>query len=261
MVKGPIGIFDSGVGGISIWREIHDKMPLEDTLYLADSKNAPYGQKSKKDIIALCEKNTEYLLNQNCKIIVVACNTATTMAIKHLRNKYNVPFIGIEPAIKPAALGSKSKKIGVLATKGTLSSSLFQKTSKEHAGGIQIIEQVGNGLVELVEEGKINSNESIELLKAYLDPMIAQGVDKLVLGCTHYPFLTTAIKQLLPDDIDVIDSGDAVAKHTKYVLSKKGLLRSENDNPRYRFLSNSAMGTMKIFLSSYKNLLIEQADF
>ena len=129
MNKQPIGIFDSGVGGTSIWKEIHALLPYENTIYLADSANAPYGPKGKDAIIALSEKNTEYLLNQNSKIIVVACNTATTNAIKHLRKKYDVPFIGIEPAIKPAALQTQTKAIGILATKGTLSSELFSKTS------------------------------------------------------------------------------------------------------------------------------------
>ena len=123
-----IGLFDSGIGGTSIWQAIHKLMPQESTIYLADSKNAPYGQKSKEEIIALSIKNTEYLLNLNCKIIVVACNTATTNAIKELRAKYDVPFIGIEPAIKPAAHNSKTQTIGILATKGTLSSELFNKS-------------------------------------------------------------------------------------------------------------------------------------
>ena len=126
----PIGLFDSGIGGTSIWRAIHELMPNENTIYLADSKNAPYGQKSKDEIIALSEKNTELLLDMNCKIIVVACNTATTNAIKELRSKYNIPFIGIEPAIKPAVNNSKTQTIGILATKGTLNSALFSDVVK-----------------------------------------------------------------------------------------------------------------------------------
>ena len=150
----PIGIFDSGVGGTSIWKEINALLPNEDTVYLADSMNAPYGEKSKDEIIQLCIKNTEFLLQKGCKLIVVACNTATTNAIDYLRQQYKVPFIGIEPAIKPAALQSKSKKVGVLATKGTLSSLLFHSTSENHANGIRIIEQVGKGLVPLIERDK-----------------------------------------------------------------------------------------------------------
>ena len=154
-MENPIGIFDSGVGGTSIWKEVTKMLPHESTIYLADSANAPYGEKSKEEIVRLSIKNTEYLLKRNCKIIVVACNTATTNAIDYLRSHYNVPFIGIEPAIKPAALQTKTKKVGVLATKGTLSSSLFHNTSKLFADGITVLEQEGKGLVELIEAGKI----------------------------------------------------------------------------------------------------------
>ena len=159
----PIGLFDSGIGGTSIWSAIHDLMPNEDTIYLADSKNAPYGKKSKEEIIALSIKNTEFLLEMNAKIIVVACNTATTNAIKELRASYKVPFIGIEPAIKPAALNSKTQTIGILATKGTLSSELFNKAVEIYQD-TKIVEQVGYGLVELIENGEINSPEMTKIL-------------------------------------------------------------------------------------------------
>jgi glutamate racemase len=177
----PIGLFDSGIGGTSIWTAIHKLLPNEDTIYLADSKNAPYGQKSKDEIIHLSCKNTELLLNMNCKLIVVACNTATTNAIATLRAKYLVPFIGIEPAIKPAALHSKTQNIGILATKGTLNSELFYK-NVEKFQDIQIFEQIGYGLVELIENGEMNSPEMKKLLQSYLEPMINQDIDYLVLG-------------------------------------------------------------------------------
>src|SRR5210317_591573 len=151
MSEQSIGIFDSGVGGTSIWKELHKLLPAENTIYLADSINAPYGHKSKEEIISLCKKNTEFLLKKGCKLIVVACNTATTNAIKILRENYNVPFIGIEPAIKPAALNTQTKAVGILATKGTLSSKLFHKTTNLYSSGIKVIEQVGDGLVELIE--------------------------------------------------------------------------------------------------------------
>ena len=194
-MRRPVGIFDSGVGGTSIWKEIRKKLPFEDTIYLADSKNAPYGTKPESEILGLSIKNTELLLTQGCKLIVVACNTATTNAIAHLRNTYNVPFIGIEPAIKPAALHTKTKKVGVLATKGTLASSLFNSTSKLHAEGIQVMEQEGKGLVELIEAGKAQSEETKTLLKTYLDPMLKSDIDCLVLGCTHYPYLIPVLKK------------------------------------------------------------------
>ena len=216
----PIGLFDSGIGGTSIWAEIHYLLPNEDTIYLADSKNAPYGQKSKEEIIHLSSKNTELLLEMNCKLIVVACNTATTNAIATLRAKYKVPFIGIEPAIKPAALNTQTQKIGILATKGTLNSELFYK-NVEKFQDIQIIEQIGFGLVELIEKGEINSPEMNKLLTSYLKPMINNNIDYLVLGCSHYPYLIPQIKKILPKHIQIIDSGEAVAKQTKNILHEK----------------------------------------
>jgi len=223
----PIGIFDSGVGGISIWKELNQRMPNEDTVYLADSANAPYGQKSKEQILQVSCKNTELLLQMGCKIIVVACNTATTNAIEHLRSHYPVPFIGIEPAIKPAALHSKSKTIGVLATKGTLSSHLFSTTSKHHANGIRIIEQEGTGLVELIESGNSSSEETKELLFTYVKPMLDAHIDHLVLGCTHYPYLIPLLKELLPKEVRIIDCGAAVANQTYNVLKEQGLLNAD----------------------------------
>lgn len=234
----PIGLFDSGIGGTSIWKEIHELMPNEDTIYLADSKNAPYGQKSKEEIIHLSSKNTEFLLNQNCKIIVVACNTATTNAIKELRAKYSVPFIGIEPAIKPAALHSKTQTIGILATQGTLNSELFHQTAQQFQD-TKIIEQIGHGLVPLIEEGKINSPQIKQLLNNYLQPMIEANIDYLVLGCSHYPYLLPQIKKILPKHIKIIDSGEAVAKQTKNILSEKNSLNQENHQPKNIFYTNA----------------------
>lgn len=213
-------------------------MPNEDTIYLADSKNAPYGQKSKEEIIHLSSKNTEFLLNQNCKIIVVACNTATTNAIKELRKKYQVPFIGIEPAIKPAALHSKTQTIGILATQGTLNSELFHQTAQQFQD-TKIIEQIGHGLVPLIEEGKINSPQIKQLLNNYLQPMIEANIDYLVLGCSHYPYLLPQIKKILPKHIKIIDSGEAVAKQTKNILSEKNSLNQENHQPKNIFYTNA----------------------
>jgi glutamate racemase len=216
----PIGLFDSGIGGTSIWQAIHALLPNETTIYLADSANAPYGEKSKAAILALCKKNTELLLSKGCKLIVVACNTATTNAIKELRAQYDVPFIGIEPAIKPAALSSKTQTIGILATKGTLSSELFNKALEVYST-TKIVEQIGHGLVELIEAGQLDSEEIQSKLKSYLEPMIAANIDYLVLGCSHYPYLIPAIKKILPAHIQIIDSGEAVARQTLAVLKEK----------------------------------------
>ncbi|MEL6975937.1 MAG: glutamate racemase [Bacteroidota bacterium] len=223
-MRKPIGIFDSGIGGTSIWKEVRKILPQEDIIYLADSANAPYGAKSKKEIQQFCVKNTNFLLESNCKLIVVACNTATTNAIDLLRETYDVPFVGIEPAIKPAALQTQTKIIGVLATQGTLSSSLFNTTSKKFTQGIQVVEQVGKGLVELIEAGKHDSPEIRDLLKKYLEPMLQQNIDHLVLGCTHYPYLMPVLQELLPKHVTIIDSGEAVARQTRALLEKTGRL-------------------------------------
>lgn len=234
----PIGLFDSGIGGTSIWKEIHELLPNEDTIYLADSKNAPYGQKSKDEIIELSSKNTEFLLNQNSKIIVVACNTATTNAIKELRAKYDVPFIGIEPAIKPAALHSQTQTIGILATQGTLNSELFHQTV-EQFHDTKIIEQIGHGLVTLIENGEMNSPEMTQLLKSYLEPMIEANIDYLVLGCSHYPYLIPQIKNIIPNHIKIIDSGEAVARQTKKILTESVGLNNNTKKGNVTFYTNT----------------------
>ena len=245
----PIGLFDSGIGGTSIWKEIHELLPNEDTIYLADSKNAPYGQKSKEEIIELSSKNTEFLLNQNCKIIVVACNTATTNAIKELRAKYDIPFIGIEPAIKPAALNSQKHVIGILATQGTLNSDLFHQTAEKFQD-TKIIEQIGHGLVPLIESGAINSIEMTKLLQLYLNPMIAANIDYLVLGCSHYPYLIPQIKKILPKDIKIIDSGEAVARQTKNLVVENNGLNTENHKVKTVFYTNSNPQVLKEILNN-----------
>lgn len=245
----PIGIFDSGIGGTSIWKEINLLLPNEDTIYLADSINAPYGEKSKEQIMQLSIKNTELLLSKGCKLIVVACNTATTNAIDYLREQYEVPFIGIEPAIKPAALQSQSKKIGILATKGTLSSSLFNSTSEIHATGIQILEQEGTGLVPLIEQGKVKSVETKELLAKYLKPMLDEGIDYLVLGCTHYPYLIPVLREILPVNVKIIDSGEAVARQTKAILEQNSLGNLTQESRHHQFYTNVEVSILESFLN------------
>jgi glutamate racemase len=241
----PIGIFDSGIGGISIWKEIQKLLPDENTIYLADAKNAPYGPKGAKAIQQLSVKNTELLIKRNCKLIVVACNTATTNAINLLRNNYPIPFIGIEPAIKPASLNTKTKRIGILATKGTLSSALFHETSKTFANDVKIIEQEGHGIVELIEKGGINSTEMKNLLEHYIQPMVNEDIDHLVLGCTHYHFLTPILKELLPEYVTIIDSGYAVAKQTKSVLLKNELAINKNVSGSAEFFTNSKLNPLE----------------
>jgi glutamate racemase len=185
----PIGIFDSGVGGTSIWKEVHKLLPFEHTIYLADSLHAPYGDKPSAEIVRLSMKNSQKLIDMGCKIIVVACNTATTNAINVLRATYSLPFIGIEPAIKPAAINTSTKAIGILATRGTFSSALFNRTSDSFASDVEVIEIVGSGLVPLIEKGALYAPETQMLLEKYMAPMIKANIDYLVLGCSHYPYL------------------------------------------------------------------------
>lgn len=229
--ENPIGLFDSGVGGTSVWREIIKLMPQENTVYLADNKHAPYGSKTKDEIIYLSKQNTEFLLSQNAKLILVACNTATTNAITHLRQTYNVPFIGIEPAIKPAALNTKTKVVGILATQGTLSSKLFDETKGKFVGDVKVIEQIGYGLVDLIESGQMQSDQTNRLLKEYLTPMLKESIDYLILGCTHYPYLIPQIRRMIPESVIIIDSGEAVARQTQYILKQYDLLNNSKNQP------------------------------
>jgi len=253
MTNKAIGIFDSGIGGTSIFKEIHTLLPNENCIYLADSKNAPYGNKSKEDIIQLSIKNTELLISRGCKIIVVACNTATTNAIDYLRENYNVPFIGIEPAIKPAALNTQTKVVGILATKGTLSSQLFHETTDLYAHGIKVIEQVGEGIVPLIEAGQLDSSEMQVLLETYLEPMLEQNIDYLVLGCTHYPYLIPMLTKMLPDHVKIIDSGLAVAKQTQTVLSAQNLLNESTKKPMIHLFSNGDVAILNSILDGKSN--------
>ncbi|MEA9411331.1 glutamate racemase [Flavobacterium sp. PL02] len=253
----PIGVFDSGIGGTSIWTAIHQLLPNEKTIYLADTKNAPYGQKTKQEIVDLSKKNVDFLLDMGCKLIVVACNTATTNAIKELREQYTVPFIGIEPAIKPAATNSKTQTIGILATQGTLNSELFNKATEMYQD-TKIIEQVGHGLVQLIENGDLNSPEMAQLLESYLRPMIEANIDYLVLGCSHYPYLIPQIKKILPEHIHIIDSGEAVAKQTQNILREKtGFNNGPVDEPIF-YTNGNPKVLSDILENKYK---VEEKDF
>ncbi len=257
-----IGIFDSGVGGTSIWKEIHNLLPLENTIYLADSINAPYGNKSAEEITVLSLKNVDKLLEFQCKIIVVACNTATTNAIQVLRAKYPIPIIGIEPALKPAAMKTKSKSIGILATKGTLSSALFSQTNKEFTKDISVVEIIGEGLVPLIEAGNLDGPELMELLIRHTRPLMEANVDYVVLGCSHYPYIIPALKKILPKHIEIIDSGEAVAKQTKTVLENFNLLRTGNPAPLLRFFTNSDPKTLQFLLRRFeKKISVEHLVF
>ena len=254
MSSSPVGFFDSGIGGISLWMTVNEILPNENTVYLSDSRNCPYGNKQIEYLNEICIKNTEFLISKGCKTIVVACNTATTNSISLLRKNFDVPFIGIEPAIKPAALNSVSGKIGILATKGTLSSTLFSQTSSSHLDEVELIKKDGDGLVELIEKGIFDGRDLNNLLIKYLKPMIDFGVDQIVLGCTHYPFIKPLIKKIVKD-INVIDCNEAVALQLKNILEINKLINSRtshNSNHTF-FNSNGDNSTInKILENKYE---------
>jgi glutamate racemase len=255
----PIGIFDSGAGGLSIWKEINALLPSESTLYISDAKYAPYGTKGKEAILKRSIINTELLLSMGAKIVVVACNTATTNAIAYLRKNYQVPFIGIEPAIKPAAFNTKTNAIGILATKGTLSSALFHETSQRYTKDLKVVEQEGNGIVELIEAGALNSIEMKQLLQKYITPMLDANIDCLVLGCTHYHFLNPILKKILPEEITIIESGLAIARQTASVLQKNNLLNTKTSSAEHSFFTNGSREVMAN-LMRWKKTSIQKLD-
>lgn len=248
-MQNPIGIFDSGVGGLSVWHEIIKLLPNEHTIYLADNKNCPYGDKPASQIIKLSICNADFLISKGCKVIVVACNTATAAAVDILRDKYSIPIVGIEPAIKPAALKTQTGKVGVLATRGTFNGRLFIETSNKYACDIEKINQIGSGLVELVENNELDTENAIKLLKTYIDPMVSSGVDKIVLGCTHYPFLIPAIYKILPQGIEIINPAPAVAARVKYILGQQNLNNTNTGN-KYSFYATGRTDVLNIMVKN-----------
>lgn len=246
----PIGIFDSGIGGLSVWKEIKELLPNESLIYLADSANCPYGPRSKEEIIKLSVKNTEFLLDKGAKLIVVACNTATAAAIDHLRANYEIPFVGMEPAVKPAAMNSETGNIGVLATAGTFDGRLYKETSKKFASGVNVFTQVGHGLVKLVESGKFETEEAFQLVKKYIDPMLEQNADHIVLGCTHYPFLSPIIEKIIKGKAAIVDPAPAVAKQTWSLLHEFGIY-SKADLVKMSFYSGGDSEIITRFLEKF----------
>lgn len=251
MNNSPIGMFDSGIGGITILNSVKKLLPKENIIYYSDNLNSPYGNKSKREIQKLSIKNTRFLINKGCKIIVVACNTATTNSIEELRVNFNIPFVGIEPAIKPAAMHTKSGLIGVLATKGTLASGLFSNTANNYGSEIKIIERNAEGLVELIETGVFQGKKIEKVLKKYLFPMIEKEIDHLVLGCTHFPILTSTIRSLIPDNVKIIHSGEAVAKQTKRLLIKNNIANNLSNGKDYFYCTGLSDSLKKILSNKF----------
>ncbi|WP_137888810.1 glutamate racemase [Pseudomonas sp. 2FE] len=221
----PIGVFDSGVGGLSVLREIRACLPEESLLYVADSGHVPYGEKSPEFIRERSGVIAEFLLEQGAKALVLACNTATAAGIAELRARYpQLPIIGMEPAVKPAAAATQSGVVGVLATTGTLQSAKFAALLDRFASDVRVITQPCPGLVERIEAGELDGWATRELLQGLVEPLLAEGCDTLILGCTHYPFIKPLLRQLVPESVSLIDTGAAVARHLRGLLAERELL-------------------------------------
>jgi len=218
-----IGLFDSGLGGLSVWREVVRRMPHQATIYLADSAHCPYGPRPPEEIQRFSRSIVRFLVEQGAGLIVVACNTASAAALESLRAEFDVPIVGMEPAVKPAAERTQTGHVGVLATIGTVNGNLFRKTAARYANGLMVHVQVAEGLVEQVEAGRADAPETEALLRHYLQPMIDADVDQIALGCTHYPFLLPVIRRIVPEGVSVINPAAAVARQVERVLRLDGM--------------------------------------
>lgn len=248
-----IGVFDSGVGGLTVWREIVRQLPGEDTLYLADQAHVPYGSRSLGEVRQFSEAISRFLLDQGARVIVVACNTASAAALHHLRRTFpEVPFVGMEPAVKPAVERTHSGVVGVLATEATFQGELFASLLDRYAGDTEVFTQVCPGLVNVVETGALETSETEALLRTYLLPLIEAGVDQLVLGCTHYPFLRPTIERIAGKGVSIIDPAPAVARQTGRVLAG---MRGSTCRHRRRQHVLYTTGDRVVFAAKVKDLV------
>jgi glutamate racemase len=255
LADGPIGIFDSGVGGLSVWREIARQLPHEDTLYFADQAHVPYGPRPQDEVRAFCDGIARFLIDAGCKALVVACNTASAAALKHLRETHTqLPIIGMEPAVKPAAAVTRTGVVGVLATPATFQGRLFQATAGRHASGIRLINQVCEGLAELVETGELDSPDIDRALRGFLDPILAADADTIVLACTHYPFVLEPIRRIAGAAVTVIDPAPAIARHLGNVLDERGLAAHRGRIGAPRFLTSGAPQVFDELLARLLNI-------
>jgi glutamate racemase len=235
----PIGVFDSGVGGLSVWREIVRRLPAEDTLYFADQAHIPYGQRPLDEVRHLTENVTRFLLAEGVKLIVVACNTASGAALHALRETFpDVPFVGMEPAVKPAVEHTNTGIVGVIATPATFQGDLFAGLIQRFGNGFDIHTQACPGLVETVEAGALDTPETESLLRGYLVPLLEAGIDQLVLGCTHYPFLSPLIQRIVGPHVTLIDPAPAVARQVGCVLARRSLLAPAGQTGHHRFYTS-----------------------
>ncbi len=252
-----IGIFDSGVGGLSVFKEIRKLLPEQSYVYYSDNAHCPYGEKSREYIIDRARTITEFLLSKGCEIIVVACNTATAAAIATLREEYPLRFIGMEPAIKPAAKATQTGIVGVLATAGTLKATKYIDTRAKWAQGVTIVEHIGQGFVELVEKGILNGPHAESTVNASLKPLLDAGADTIVLGCTHYPFLADTISkvahELYPErPVTIIDPAPAVARHLVEVMQEEGIQEASEQGFCIELHASGSPDTLR---NTYSNAL------
>ena len=250
-----IGIFDSGIGGLSVLKEIRDQLPQYGFIYIADSAFTPYGEKTREQIIERSVLITQQLINEGAGIIVVACNTATALAVDYLRENFSVPIVAMEPAVKPGVKNSVKKKVGILATTMTLASRRYMDLLEKFATDTEVIEQPCPGLVEQVEAMKVDSDKTSQLLHLYINPLIEKGIDTIVLGCTHYPFLKHKIHQVAGVDIDIIDTARAVTEELKRKLNKNQIPVNDSVDNRFR-----TTGDLDIFKSQLRCYWSEEVE-
>lgn len=233
----PIGVYDSGLGGLTVWREIRRALPGESLIYLGDGANCPYGSRPREEVQALSDAAVARLVELGCKLVVVACNTATAAAIDFLRGKYApMPIVGMEPAVKPACLATRSGVVGVLATERSLDGELFRRTAAKWGSGIEVLTYPGRGFVELVEADREDTPEAEACVRAVVEPMLAHGADQIVLGCTHYPFLLPVIERIVAGrGVAVVDPSPAVARRVVQLLDQHGLRAAAEHAPEFAF--------------------------
>ena len=254
-VRPLIGIFDSGVGGLSVLREIRSLLPAQPLLYFADQAHVPYGSRNIEEVLEFSLGITRYLLDQGAKLIVVACNTASVAALKHLREVYpDIPFVGMEPAVKPAAEQTRSSVVGVLATQATFHTAMYASVVERFAHGVTILEDPCPGLVAQIEKGDLEGSEIRVILENALTPMLEKGVDTVVMGCTHYPFVIPLIRQIVGPDVQVIDPAPAVARQVRRMLEARQLLANGRHRAAARFATT---GDPAHFQAMVKQLLSE----
>jgi glutamate racemase len=239
----PIGVFDSGIGGLSVANAIYKLLPNEQLIYFADTAHVPYGPRSRAQIQTFSEEITTFLLSQSCKMIVVACNTATSAALEQLRQQWpDIPFVGMEPAVKPAAKATVSCKVGVLATAATIKSERYAQLMERYASGVEVFENPCVGLVPQIEAAQLDTPETERLVSSIVNPMLDAGVDTLVLGCTHYPFIQPLLRKLVGDQVQIIDPAPAVARQVERRLEHLALSASEKKPfPAYHLYASGSV--------------------